>query len=127
MEHAIGRHRRPHRTLAGRLRARLAAILATALAFVLVPEPPRGARAATDPPSAAPRPPAPSAATIRPVDVDDAGDPDEVGGALVRPYLTGPPARSRPAGGGPAPQAGKTADDLGDLAALVRTYLDTVR
>ncbi|MEV2276922.1 hypothetical protein AB0I72_15205 [Nocardiopsis sp. NPDC049922] len=128
MEHTTGRHRRPHRTLAGRLRARLATTLATALAFVFLPDPPRRAPVGTAPPPDPPRAPAPPVTTDE-LAALDTGDPDEVGGALVRPYLSRSPVpRPRlPEGDLVAQPTSGATDDLGDLAAAIRVYLDTVR
>ncbi|MFI6578537.1 hypothetical protein ACIBFB_22365 [Nocardiopsis sp. NPDC050513] len=127
MQHTVGRHRRPHRTVAGRLRSVLAAVLAQALAFVFLPDPPRRAPVATAPPPDPPRPPVPPAATGEST-AWDTGDPDEVGGALVRPYLSRSPVpRPRlPEGDLLARSPGGPTGDLGDLAAAVRAYLDTV-
>ncbi|WP_017573680.1 hypothetical protein [Nocardiopsis halotolerans] len=61
MEHPIGRHRRPRQSLAGRVWALTATILAIALAYVFVPQHPQRERAAITPPPQRPElPPAPA-------------------------------------------------------------------
>ncbi|OLT30711.1 hypothetical protein BJF83_24630 [Nocardiopsis sp. CNR-923] len=66
-------------------------------------------------------------------DVAPEDDPDEEWGALVRPYMSPPPQiRTRvpcprvPEGDLLAAPPQRAPDDLADLAAVVRTYLNTV-
>jgi hypothetical protein len=124
MHKPSGRHRRPHRSLAARVWALAAAALAAALAYVFVPEEPgRGPAAIAPSPErrALPRARPPSG-------TDDVGahpDPDEVGGALVRPYML--PRPRVPEGDLLAPPVTAfPADDLGDLTKAIRAYLDIV-
>ncbi|WP_157982411.1 hypothetical protein [Nocardiopsis sp. FIRDI 009] len=117
MHHPNGRHRRPAASLAARLWQLAAAALATALAYVCTPETPGpGTRAITpapERPSLAPTP-------LAEPDAQEPG-PDEIGGALVRPYVLPRIPRPRlPEGdllAGPAP------GEFDGLASLVRTYL----
>ncbi|MFD3687681.1 hypothetical protein ACFWTE_23045 [Nocardiopsis sp. NPDC058631] len=111
MEHPSGRHRRPRRTPAGRVWVLVAALIAVALSFVLVPHQEQRQR----PTTRVPRRPAagPPRTTVRPdpatqgpqrpgsgyhrfepgtrVDAPNAPDtwpdPDELAETLVRPYL----------------------------------------
>ncbi|MFI6575381.1 hypothetical protein ACIBFB_06240 [Nocardiopsis sp. NPDC050513] len=136
MDHdTTGRHRRRHRTLAGQLWALAAAALATALAFVFVPDPPMREPAAITPPPEPPRPQTPDTSTSSAQELagPENDDPDETGGALVRPYMR-PRPPGRPLVPRPRPPEGdllaaptdRAPDDLGDLAAAIRTYLNTV-
>ncbi|WP_152486437.1 hypothetical protein [Nocardiopsis lucentensis] len=131
MQHTTGRHRRRHRTLAGQLWALAAAALATALAFVFVPDPPRREPVAITPPPEPPRIPAPrtSTSSAQELAAPDVNDLDEIGGALVRPYMLPRPQVPRPRlpeGDLLAAPTERAPDDLGDLAAVIRTYLNTV-
>ncbi|WP_236567888.1 MULTISPECIES: hypothetical protein [unclassified Nocardiopsis] len=129
--HPNGRHRKPCRSLAGRLWALTATALAVALAYVFVPPTPARERertAITPPPRRREPPPAP-AQHHPPVRHGDAGDPDEIAGALVRPYML--PFPRLPQGDllaipAPAPTAPAAAEDLSDLADAVRRYLHRV-
>ncbi|WP_017569395.1 hypothetical protein [Nocardiopsis halotolerans] len=151
MEHPIGRHRRPRQSLAGRVWALTATILAIALAHVFVPQHPRRERAAITPPPRRPElppTPAPTSANRHPApraprrERDDRtrtpharprtevsaprSEPDRDAGALVRPYM--PPHPRVPVGdllaASPAPPVPEQADDMGDLTAAIRLYLD---
>lgn len=147
MEHPIGRHRRPRRSLAGRVWALTTAILAIALAYVFVPEHPKRERAAIAPPPRRPElPPAPMPANRHPAPRRENTDrtrtpharprteasaprsePDQEAGALVRPYM--PPHPRLPIGdllAAPAPEQAEDVDDMGDLTAAIRLYLDQV-
>ncbi|MEU4284382.1 hypothetical protein [Nocardiopsis dassonvillei] len=153
MENPTGRHRRPRQSLAGRVWALTAAVLAVALAYVFVPLSPHRERVAlTPPPRRRELPPTPATAKRSPraqrgahptralaphpggirVPLPRPRD-DEAPGALVRPYM--PPLPSVPGGdllADPiqpvqlAQTAHEPTDDLADLAAVIRVYLDTV-
>ncbi|WP_152486406.1 hypothetical protein [Nocardiopsis lucentensis] len=120
MHHPNGRHRRPVESLAARLwRLPAAAALATALTYVFTPQTPGPEpRAITPAPERPALAPAPSVEPVEP----DAPEPDEIGGALVRPYmLTRIPRPRLPEGdllAGPAP------GEFDELASLIRHYLD---
>ena len=126
MPHTTGRHRRRHRTLAAQLWALAAAVMATALAFAFVPGQPRREPVAITPPPEPPRLPAPRTSPSRAQELaaPENDDPDETGGALVRPYM--PPRPHIPEGDLLAAPTSEAPDDLGDLAAVIRTYLNTV-
>ncbi|WP_150240641.1 hypothetical protein [Nocardiopsis quinghaiensis] len=173
--HPSGRHRRPRQSLAGRVWALTAALLAIALAAVFVPQHPRRPhpeKAAITPPPRRRRELPPAPAKRRPLqdppgfptddvwrtsasrtssrwggDYHDDGhvtekrgtDPHEVEDALVRPYmvpfprvpvgdlLAGAVESTAPAGPtATAAPSGGVADDMGDLAAVIRLYLDRV-
>lgn len=140
MENLTGRHRRPHQSMAGRMWALAAAVLAAALAYMFVPAHPGRERAAiAAPPRRRELPPASFErhSGQRPPDFpdDDLPDPDQVGGALVRPYLSpqiseqlGPVVPAPRVRGGDllAEPAQDDTDDLSDLAAVVRLYLEKV-
>ncbi|MCY9786101.1 hypothetical protein KIK06_19600 [Nocardiopsis sp. EMB25] len=133
MQHTTGRHRRQHRTLAGQLCALATTALATALAFVFVPGTPTRTAIGPAPdrrelPTGSPGEPEPLAANPEP----RPSDPDETGGALVRPYMYPRPQRRAtipqpriPVGdllaAEPPPQRG----EFDELASLVRVYLAT--
>ncbi|WP_051104331.1 hypothetical protein [Nocardiopsis sp. CNS-639] len=153
MENPTGRHRRPRQSLAGRVWALTAAVLAVALAYVFVPQRPRRERVAlTPPPRRRELPPTPLTSERRAhaqrgsqltralaphtdgirVPLPRPRD-DEAPGALVRPYM--PPLPSVLGGdllADPiqpvqlAQTAHEPTDDLADLAAVIRVYLDTV-
>ncbi|MEV2274562.1 hypothetical protein AB0I72_03155 [Nocardiopsis sp. NPDC049922] len=129
--HTTGRHRRRHRTLAGQLWALAAAALAAALAFVFVPDPPRREPVAITPSPEPPRPQTPDTSTssAQELAASENDVPDETGGALVRPYMLPRPQVPRPRipeGDLLAAPTERVSDDLGDLAAVIRTYLNTV-
>ncbi len=131
MPHTTGRHRRRHRTLAAQLWALAAAVLATALAFVFVPGQPRREPVAITPPPEPPRLPAPrtSPSSAQELAAPENDDPDETGGTLVRPYMLPRPQVPRPQipeGDLLAAPTSGAPDDLGDLATVIRTYLNTV-
>ncbi len=142
MHHTIGRHRRRHRTVAAQVWAVAAALLAAALTFVFVPHtpkrprppltptPPTGARTAL---LSVPEPHGPRPQRERRAPVEEP-DPDQVWGALVRPYMPPPPVQRPPV---PRPRRAfegdllaavprQQPDDMADLAEAVRTYLRTV-
>ncbi|MEV2279389.1 hypothetical protein AB0I72_27815 [Nocardiopsis sp. NPDC049922] len=130
------------------------------LTFVFVPDPPKRDRTAIPPLPERPQPPVPAVSATAPepsllarrmASVEDVAsywargyhadgfeavpedDPDEVAGALVRPYMPPPPQiRTRvpcprvPEGDLLAAPPQRAPDDLADLAAVVRTYLNTV-
>lgn len=133
MQHPIGRHRKPHRSMTARLWALVAAALAMALSYVFVPEYPQRERAAiTPPPRTRELPPTPASESAPAQDHHTHDDPDRIAGALVRPYMvsatTSPrvpavPVPRVPEGDLLAAPAGNGADDLGDLATAVRRYL----
>ncbi|MEV2275704.1 hypothetical protein AB0I72_08960 [Nocardiopsis sp. NPDC049922] len=102
MHHPHGRHRRPAASLTARLWQLATTILAGALAYVLLPEPPGRTHAAI-----APAPERPVLSPVPPIGEEP--DPDEVGGALVRPYVL---------------LAEPTPGEFDELAGLVRRYLD---
>lgn len=159
MEHPTGRHRRPRQTLAGRVWALTAAVLAIALAYVFVSEHPRQRRAAlTPPPRRWELPSLPAkrdpvheppdfrsdqvwgtstaqafshgrsdchTRTPRPRPGNEASPSlDSDAGTLVRPYM--PPFPRIPVGDLLAEPARERTDDLSDLAAVIRVYLDRV-
>lgn len=139
MDQPNGRHRRPHRTLAAQVWAVAATLLAAALAFVFLPRQPHREQLALPPlPQRRQLPAAPE-----PVAERDEAEPDENPGPLVRPYMP-PPPPVRPLVPRPrAPEGDLLAtpsvpalvsshrkddpDDLGDLAAAIRTYLAMTR
>ncbi|MFE1396533.1 hypothetical protein ACFW53_01175 [Nocardiopsis dassonvillei] len=151
MENPTGRHRRPRQNLAERVWALTAAVLAVALAYVFVPrhpQHPRRERAAiTPPPRRRELPPTPvtaerSTRAQRGTRFTRALAPhpdgtrvphprprpgprdDEDSGALVRPYM--PPFPHVPVGDLLAAPVREQTDDLADLAAIIRVYLDRV-
>ncbi|WP_304452141.1 hypothetical protein [Nocardiopsis sp. YSL2] len=137
MHQPSGRHRRPSRSLAERVRRVAAALLAAALAYVFVPQttgrrPPALVRAPERAREAA-RTTSPGAAHCAP-------PPDEDPGALVRPYMPPfPPPPIMPVRPLPVPRprlpegdllaapARPPDDDLGELTAAVRAWLDMTR
>lgn len=129
MQHPIGRHHRRCRSLTEHLWALFALTLAAAPAYVFIPQQRKRPAIAPAPrrtelANPEPRPPAPK---------DHDRHPDEVEGALVRPYLAPLIPRPRlPVGdllaAAPEPEPGPTPapapdDDLSDLAEVVRAYL----
>ncbi|WP_150244196.1 hypothetical protein [Nocardiopsis quinghaiensis] len=136
-DHPSGRHRRPRQSLAGRVWALTAALLALALAAVFVPQHsrhPRRERAAITPPPS--RRELPTITPARGAEGPGTG-PEEAESALVRPYM--PPFPRVPVGDllaepltapvrptPPTEPARDVPDDLGDLADAVRRYLDRV-
>ncbi len=132
MLHPTGRHRKPHRGPTSRLWALTAALLALALTAVFVPRHPKPARATLPPPPRRQAPPVPSGIRLF-QEPSDLPDPDQVAGALVRPYM--PPPPRVPVGDllvdpAPSPPALVSrldeADEFSDLAAAVRRYLARV-
>ncbi|WP_116248434.1 hypothetical protein [Nocardiopsis sp. FIRDI 009] len=130
MPHTTGRHRRRHRTLAGQLWALATATLAAALAFVFVPSTPT--RTVIGP--APDRRELPTGSPSEPEPLPANPDPDETGGALIRPYMYPRPQRRATAtipqpripvgdllAAEPPPQQG----EFDELASLVRVYLAT--
>ncbi|NKZ01438.1 hypothetical protein [Nocardiopsis alborubida] len=164
MEHPIGRHRRPRQSLAGRVWALTAAVLAIALAYMFVPQhhrrPGPEQTAITPSPRRRELPPALVPAERRPVQELTGFPSDQVrstrtvptssrgqsdrhtqaprprpgneaspsldsdAGTLVRPYM--PPFPRIPVGDLLAEPVGERTDDLSDLAAVIRVYLDRV-
>jgi hypothetical protein len=150
MNQPSGRHRRPSRTLAERVWSVAATLLAAALTYVFVPPADRGVTALGPAPDrlrilAAPEP------EPRPTTVPRARRhvADEDAGPLVRPYLPPypaplppppPPSRPGPPNRPPliprpripegdllaAPRE-ESPDDLGELTAAVRAWLDMAR
>ncbi|WP_435111380.1 hypothetical protein [Nocardiopsis synnemataformans] len=112
MQHPTGgRHRRPCRSLAGRVWALAATVLAMALAYVFVPERPRRERVAiTPPPRSRELPPVPRRPVVPAPRVP-------IGDLLAEPVPLPTPT--------PIPVRA-VADDMGDLAAVIRVYLDRV-
>ena len=131
MHKPSGRHRRPHRSLAAHVRALAAAVLAVALAYVFVPGEPNRRPTALDPAPrrrALPQARTPSDTNDTSARTGDHPDPDEIGGALVRPYML--PRPRVPEGDLLAPPLidshADGPDDLSDLTRAIRAYLDTV-
>ena len=131
MQHPTGRHHRRCRSLTEHLWALFALTLASALAYLLIPNPP--ARAAIAPAPEGPHgsddapSPEPSTATAPEVSEHreyDYLDPDQIAGALVRPYLS-PIPRPRVPVGDLLADAGAVAptEEFDDLASVIRTYL----
>lgn len=142
MNHPIGgRHRRTHHTLAARVWAVTAALLATALACLFYPSVPpvrpttvpplrpRGQAKALLPetlpegnsrqmPSQHKTARAAGAASV----FESGADPDHTAGALIRPYMSGIalPSPRQPADDSAPP------GEFEDLAAVIRTYLVVV-
>lgn len=134
MQHPIGRHHRRCRSLTERLWALFALTLASALAYLFIPNTPT--RAAIEPtPGRAellrPRPCSSTASRVAPRWRNDYGDTDVIAGALVRPYMitsgrkTPTIPRPRPASGDllAEPVASTPPDDFDDLATAIRAYL----
>jgi hypothetical protein len=163
MNQLSGRHRRPRRTLAGQICAIAAALLAAALTFVFVPQAPKRALVAIVPMPDRTALPAPPVRTVQGSKIfpsaqvwsaaadgastrwgsgfrSDGSDdivadvhPDEIAGALVRPYMPPPPPvrplipRPRmPEGDLLQAEPAMPPNDLSELTAAVRVYLDTV-
>ena len=122
MQHPIGRHHRRCRSLTEHLWALFALTLAAALAYVFIPK--KRVQAAIAP--APKRAELPTPEPGPPDEEDDHRHPDEYAGALVRPYLAPLVPRPRvPVGdllAEPEPEPAP-ADDLTDLAEVIRTYL----
>lgn len=122
MQHPIGRHHRRCRSLTERLWALFALTLAAVLAYVFIPK--KRVQAAIAP--APKRAELPTPEPVPPDEEDDHRHPDEYAGALVRPYLAPLVPRPRvPVGdllAEPEPEPAP-ADDLTDLAEVIRTYL----
>ncbi|WP_067604127.1 hypothetical protein [Nocardiopsis listeri] len=123
MQHPIGRHHRRCRSLTEHLWAVFALTLAAALAYVFIPK--KRVQAAI-----APAPKRAELPTPEPGPLDEEDDhrhPDEYAGALVRPYLPSLapliPRPRIPVGDLLAEPEPAPADDLTDLAEVIRTYL----
>ncbi|WP_075927177.1 hypothetical protein [Nocardiopsis sp. CNR-923] len=135
MHHPNGRHRKRHRTLAGQLWALATTALAAALTLVFVPSTPTRAGIGPAPrrrelPTGSPKEPQPLPKTPAPSPTD----PDETGGALVRPYMRPRPQpravtipRPRvPVGDLLAPKPPpQRQGEFDELASLIRVYLAT--
>lgn len=131
MQHPIGRHHRRCRSLTEHLWALFALTLASALAYLFIPNPP--ARAAIAPAPEGPQgsddvpSPEPSTSTAPEVSErreNDYLDPDQIAGALIRPYLSPVPRPRAPVGDLlAAPGAAAPTEEFDDLASVIRTYL----
>ncbi|MFI6575328.1 hypothetical protein ACIBFB_05970 [Nocardiopsis sp. NPDC050513] len=137
MHHPNGRHRRRHRTLAGQLWSLAATALAAALTLVFVPNTPTPTAIGPAPrrrelPTGSPEEPRPLPLPATPAPPPE--DPDETGGALVRPYMRPRPRPQRrtclprprvPVGDllAPKPPPPSQRGEFDELASLVRVYL----
>lgn len=136
MQHPTGRHHRRCRSLTEHLWALCALALASALAYLFIPNPPARIAVRSAPERAA-LPcdstgrqrtndfPSTSVRVAADQDVsqrweNDHLDPDRIAGALVRPYLVPLPRPRTPVGD---LLADPGTDEFDDLAEAIRTYL----
>lgn len=123
MQHlTTGRHRRPHRSRRDRVIAFLSTLVATTLSVLFVP-----GTAGRREPAPVPLPPVRSLPAkgngtregqVHAAFAPAGPDPDDVAGALIRPYMAGI-ALPRPRTPEPDPQP----DEFADLTARIRDYL----